>query len=60
MTDREESRDLAALACAWERLANRLARLQMKPEPKPVEVVIDRPRRKALAFTDIQPDDGQP
>ena len=33
------NKDLSALACAWERLENRLGRLRMKPEPKPVDPV---------------------
>jgi hypothetical protein len=32
------NKDCAALACAWERLENRLGRLRMRPEPKPVDV----------------------
>jgi len=31
------NKDCAALACAWERLENRLGRLRMRPEPKPVD-----------------------
>ena len=38
----KDPRDKAALACAWERLENRLGRLQMRPEPKPVEVGVVR------------------
>jgi ribosome-associated translation inhibitor RaiA len=30
-------KDSAALACAFERLENRLGRLRMRPEPKPVD-----------------------
>jgi hypothetical protein len=32
------SKVVPALACAWERLENRLNRMRMKPEPRPVDV----------------------
>lgn len=38
-------RDKAALACAWERLENRLNRMRMRPEPKPVDVTVINTRR---------------
>jgi hypothetical protein len=39
-----ENRDCAALACAWERLENRLGRLRMRPEPKPIDTLAARRR----------------
>jgi hypothetical protein len=43
------NKDCAALACAWERLENRLGRLRMRPEPKPVdtEALAERKRKRA-------------
>jgi hypothetical protein len=48
-----EIRDKAALACAWERLENRLGRMRMRPEPKPVDV--SAKSRKSDPLTDFQP-----
>ena len=50
------AKDCAALACAWERLENRLGRMKMKPEPKPVEVSL-KPRR-AQAGSQAGPAEG--
>jgi hypothetical protein len=42
-----DPRDASVLACAWERLENRLNRMRMKPEPKPVDVSQDDKRGRA-------------
>lgn len=42
-------RDKAALMCAWERLENRLARMTMRPEPKPIDVSVESSRGRRLA-----------
>jgi hypothetical protein len=52
------AKDKAALACAIERLGNRITRLRMQPEPKPidVQVVDDRRRRRQIAAA-AEPDE---
>lgn len=49
-------KDKASLACAWERLENRLGRLRMRPEPKPIDVTA-KPRRsqRATGLEDADP-----
>jgi hypothetical protein len=44
-----DARIVPALACAWERLENRLNRMRMKPEPKPIDTSKQPARRKSGA-----------
>jgi hypothetical protein len=44
------------LACAWERLENRLNRIRMKPEPKPVDTtVLDKRKAKSQRVASTDP-----
>lgn len=38
MSEQTEDEIIPACACAWERLENRLARMRMRPEPRPIDV----------------------
>lgn len=41
-----ENRELAQLACAWQRLEEQKRILKMKPAPKPQDVGLAKPRRR--------------
>lgn len=52
------AKDCSALACAWERLENRRARMRMKPEPKPIDVQV-KPGKQRLAILDVEPSESK-